>query len=257
MLGSTYTAGNSCLHRGDPRGKVLLTVLWVVVSLLPVPLYVLGMYYAGLVLFISFSLSPKSICVPLKTILPILVLVLFLTPPFHMGGKEFFRLGGWYVITTEGIREAATLMLRFTIITNAFFLLFRTTSMDSFILALRWFGLPYTGALVVTIAFRYIPSLIDTYGNIRDAHALRRPSSAQNGGWNPFVKLRRVFPSLVSVMIHAIKGIPSLAMALESRGFGRRNQRGAFRELPPISRILPQVPPFLLTFAALVGLAFL
>ena len=257
MLGNTHTEGNSFLHRGDPRGKVLLAVLWVVVSLLPVPLYVLGMYYAGLLLFISFSLSPKDIFVPLKAILPILVLVLLLTPPFHTGGEEFFRLGSWYVITMDGLREAATLMFRFTIITNVFFLLFRTTPMDWFILALRWFGLPYTGALVVTIAFRYIPSLIEVYNNIRDAHSLRRPSSAKEGGWNPFAKARGVFPSLVSIMIHAIKGIPSLAMALESRGFGRENPRGAFRELSPISGVLPQLPFFLLASAVLVGLAFL
>jgi energy-coupling factor transporter transmembrane protein EcfT len=58
-------------------------------------------------------------------------------------------------------------------------------------------------------------------------------------------------------MIHAIKGIPSLAMALESRGFGRENRRGSFRELPRISQILIQLPLFLAAALILVGLAFL
>jgi energy-coupling factor transport system permease protein len=257
MLSNTEAAGSSFLHRADPRGKLLLAVLWVVLALLPVPLYVLSLYYTGLLLLICFSLSPAKLFVPLKTILPILILVLIITPPFHIGGREFFRLGNWYIISTNGLREAATLMLRFTVITNLFFLLFQTTSMDLFILTLRGFGLSYTGALVVTIAFRYIPSLIELYGNIRDAHALRRPSSEKKISWNPLAKLGRIFPSLVSVMVHAIKGIPTLAMALESRGFSRHNPRGRFRELPPADRVLSQLPSFLLTSAVLIGLAFL
>src|SRR6056297_1181384 len=257
MISGTYVAGNSCIHKADPRFKFVLLLLWVVFLILPVRIYALAGYYAGLVLLISVGLSFRQVFQPLKTIWPILLLVALLTPPFHQSGRVLYQFSGLFSFTIGGVREAIVLILRFSGITSAFFLFFRTTTIDDFILTLRWFGLPYSGALIITIAFRYIPSLLQLYRNIEDAHALRRPMPEGRRKFHPIKKFSHIFPTLVSVMIHSIKGIPNLSMALESRGFGRHNPRTSYRSLLPLKEIVHQAVLFIIVLLFLVLLYFL
>ncbi len=240
MISGAYLPGSSFIHRTDPRIKFALLILWVVALIMPVSLLALAGYYLGLVLLITLALSFGEVFLPLKTIWPILVLVALLTPPFHQSGPTLYQAGSLFTITVGGLQEAFILIMRFSGITSAFFLFFRTTSIDDFILTLRWYGLPYSGALIITIAFRYIPSLLQLYHNIEDAHALRRPVQSGRKTLNPKKKFTHIFPTLVSVMIHSIKSIPTLSMALESRGFGRHNARSSYRSLPPLRKVIHQ-----------------
>lgn len=257
MISSSYIAGDSLVHKADPRLKLLLLLAWVVALILPSPLFTISGYYLALVLLIGLSRRFSDALLPLKSIWPILLLVFILTPPFHREGELLFSIGGWLHITSGGLEEAFTLIIRFSGITSAFFLFFRTTTIDCFILSLRWFGMPYTAALVITIAFRYIPSLIQLYRNIQDAHALRRPPQTQKSAFNPRKKVAHLFPSLISVMIHSIKSIPALSMALETRGFGRHNSRTSYMSLPGLRSLLRQLPGFLIVLLFLILLYFL
>ena len=241
MIGTAYTPGTSIIHRADPRFQLLALLIWVVAFIYPSDLASQGECYLGVIVLFAIGLPLRSILVPIRSIWPILVLVLLLTPPFHVGGRTILDIGGWYRLSTAGLGEALRLILRFTGITSVFFLFFRTTSIDDFILALQWFGMPYTAALVITIAFRYIPSLISLYGNIQDAHALRRPAAQNSHGYHPVRRFTHIFPTLVSVMIHSIKGIPNLSMALELRGFGRHERRTSYRTLPALGKVVHQL----------------
>ncbi len=252
MISSTYFEGNSLFHRADPRLKLCVLLVWVVFFVLPSSLKVLVAYFLVLSMMVTVILSLRVIFIALRTIWPILLLVLILTPPFHQSGDTLLELTRWYRVTTGGLAETTTLMLRFSGITLLFLTFFRTTSIDQFILTLRWYGLPYSATLVVTIAFRYIPSLIQVYHNIQDAHALRRPGSSPEHTVNPLKKFSRLFPTLVSVMIHAVKGIPSLSMALEVRGFGRGNPRSSYRALPTIPGIVHQLPFFTIVLLIII-----
>ena len=257
MISGTYLPGNSFVHKADPRLKFSLLILWVIALILPVSIAALVAYYLALVLLIWSGISLGQVLQPLKTIWPLLLLIALLTPPFHQSGRELYHLGGLVRITEGGLQEAFILIVRFSGITSAFFLFFRTTTIDDFILTLRWFGLPYSGALVVTIAFRYIPSLLQLYRNIEDAHALRRPMPEGRRKFHPIKKFSHIFPTLVSVMIHSIKGIPNLSMALESRGFGRHNPRTSYRSLLPLKEIVHQAVLFIIVLLFLVLLYFL
>lgn len=257
MISGSYLPGTSFVHRTDPRLKFALLILWVIALIMPVRIVSLAAYYLGLALLISLALSVKEVFLPLKTIWPILLLVALLTPPFHRSGRELFQLGALLSITTGGLQEAGVLILRFSGITSAFFLFFRTTTIDDFILTLRWYGLPYSGALVITIAFRYIPSLLQLYHNIEDAHALRRPFQSGKKTLNPKKKFTHLFPTLVSVMIHSIKSIPALSMALESRGFGRHNDRTSYRSLVPFKKVIHHFAISLIVLLFIVLLMFL
>jgi energy-coupling factor transporter transmembrane protein EcfT len=64
-------------------------------------------------------------------------------------------------------------------------------------------------------------------------------------------------PLFTSILIEAIKGIPSLAMALESRGFGRRTARTSYAALPAASRFVADLAIALAVSAVLTVPAFL
>lgn len=203
MQMSLYLTGNSLLHRFDPRAKVLSVLYFSIYAFLPVGLPWLVSVYAMLFLISLIMLGIREAFSPIRSIYPILIMIVLFTPPFYRD---------------DPIGVTVMLLLRITTVTTLFFLLFRTTPMPEVLSTLRWFGLPYQAALVVTIAFRYIPYLNGTYHQIRDAHKLRRGTGEHAGGF--LTRLRQIQPVLVSVMVFAVKSIPLLAMSLEHRGFG-------------------------------------
>jgi len=255
MITDTFRPGRSPLHLYDPRAKLVVLLALVVFFFLPVPVLFYAPYLLLLAVLIALSLELKELGRPIAAILPILVLVTVLTPPFHRGGQPLVEVSGWVLLTTGGLEETGRLLMRFTGITLGFYLFFRVTSIDRVVLALRWFGLPFKASLVVTLAFRYLPYLLRVYASVRDAHRLRAAggegaaregegvaaggkgaaAGRERGGarvgahrHGPVGRLRAFLPVLTSVLIVAIKGIPELAMALETRGLGRAGRRTMF-----------------------------
>jgi energy-coupling factor transport system permease protein len=223
-----YRPGHSFLHRFDPRAKLLLLVPLFVCFFLPAPPWVLVPFAGALMIVTAIALGYRELLPPLRAIALVLVFICLLTPPFHRGGSGVLTLFGIVFLTSDGLRETLIMLLRFLGITFGFFAVVRTVSLDDLVLSLRWFGLPYTFCLVVIVALRTMPSLASTWHNVLDAHRLRSGPPETRG------KKRIVetyLPVLTSLLIEAVKGIPVLAMALESRGFGRRNQRTVYAEL--------------------------
>lgn len=230
MIAETFIHGKGPLYSSDPRPKFILLVLTVVLFLIESNPAVEGGLLLIMLSFIWLSLGAGRVLTPIKSILPILILTALLTPPFNTEGKIIFQIGERTLLTNTGLTATVGLILRFTGITSAFYLFFSTTETSSFILALRAFGLPYRAALTVTISLRYIPDMFTTYNRITDAHKLRIAGIGENN--RSFrSRIKRLFPVLISVLIHAVKSIPALAMALDSKGLGRQNPRTSCRRL--------------------------
>ena len=242
-----FRPGHSFLHRFDPRAKLVLLIPLFICFFLPVPPGVLLPFAGALMLVIAVALGPRELLPPLLAIAPVLVFICLLTPPFHRGGSAILTLFGIVLVTSDGMRETLILLIRFLGITFGLFAVVRTVSLDDLVLGLRWFGLPYTFCLVVIVALRTMPSLASTWHNVRDAHRLRSgpPESRRRTGI-----VETYLPVLTSLLIEAVKGIPVLAMALESRGFGRRNQRTVYAELK-------KGPRLVVDMAVCLGLALL
>jgi energy-coupling factor transport system permease protein len=235
MIGTFYRPGRSFLHRFDPRCKLVLLVLFLVLFLLPIPLTLYAGYFAFLVLIILAALGVRELLPPLRLIGPLLLLMAVLTPPFHRQGQVYLSIAGWPLLTSEGVLETARLLVRFTGITLALFAFMRTSSPEQVLLTLRWFGLPFQAGLALGIALQYMPTLRDLYLQVVDAHRLRR-SGRQEGGPPPRGFLRRLradlLPVLTSVLIVAVRRITVLAMALEVRGVGLKGRRSSYSTLP-------------------------
>ncbi len=195
MISSTFIHGNSILHKADPRLKTIILLSIVIIFFLPLSIPAMLILFTGLLLIGINSLGFLKALQPVKMILPILIFVSILTPPFFRGGETILIVKNIIILTSEGLFHTLRLVLRFTGITVSFYIFFSTTSINDFILTLEWFKLPYKAALVITIALRYIPSMVIIYNNIQDAHRLR----SSNNGKNYFgKKLSKVFPTLVS-----------------------------------------------------------
>jgi energy-coupling factor transport system permease protein len=247
VIAEFYRPGSSLLHRWDPRAKLLtLPILLAAFFLCRQPWTMLALTLATAAA-VAILLGVLQLMPPLKTLWPILTLILLLTPPFHAEGKPVVRLLGLVLATDAGLRLTAVLLLRFLGITFGFFAVVRTLALDDMVLALRWFRLPYAGCLVFTITLRTIPTLARSWHSVVEAHRLRIGVSRRRRGL-----VATYLPVVTSVMIEAVKSIPLLAMALESRGFGRREPRTALAQLPEGRDLLPHAVAL-----AVVGVALL
>ncbi|MCF7953090.1 MAG: energy-coupling factor transporter transmembrane protein EcfT [Spirochaetales bacterium] len=243
MIGSAYRDTGSLLHAFDPRVKLLIVLGWSVLLFLPMPQpqFRLPLYSVTVFLLTAGFLGIRDAWTPIRSILPLLILVLLLTPPFYRDGTPVLLIGERVIVTSGGIEETVRLISRFTGITMLFFLFFRTTSLQHVILTLRSYGLSYRIALVITLALRYIPYIAQLFKTVRSAHALRDPMTEPEEvrkGWGLRRKGLELFPVLMSVIIASVKTIPNLAAGLEFRGFGREEQRTSYRRLPRDIRTL-------------------
>ena len=211
----------------DPRLKLILMLLYTAAFFWPVGVLRYALLLLPLMIAGFTICRPKEFLGVFKLILPILLLTAIITPFF------------------SGILETVRIMLRFIGITAVFFLFFKTTDSDEFIQTLRFFGMPYRMALIISISTSYIPLLLDTYRDTESAHKLRYTvSTPATSRWNVIARFRSMLPVLASVLIQAIKSIPILAMALEIRGVGKAKPT-VFR---PIQCKTPLHKQFLLYF---------
>ena len=194
----------SFLYKIDPRLKLILMLFYTVAFFCPVSILRYALLLVPVVAAGFITCGWKQFLSVFKLILPLLILTALVTPFF------------------SGIHETVRIILRFIGITALFFLYFKTTDSDEFIQTLRFFGMPYRLALIISISVSYIPLLLDTYRDTEDAHKLRYTESCPAlSRWNFIARFRAMLPVLASVLIQAVKNIPTLAMALEIRGVGK------------------------------------
>lgn len=274
MIGTLYQPGAGFLHRFDPRAKLLLLLELIVLFFLPLPLGPLAGYLGALAGLTAVAVGPRQALRPVRLLLPILLLVLLLTPPFYREGRILLALRGFPLLTSDGLAEALRLVVRFTGISLALFAFLLSTDPEDLVLSLRWFGLPFSLSLVLSVALQYIPYLAALYAQVQEAHRLRQagapPDGAPPDGTSQAVapqagpgqssvsgarspargfkaRLGQQLPVLTSVLILAVRRIPLLAMALETRGLGLRRARSAYRCLKRGSKLVADA-------AALAGL---
>ena len=215
--------GNSLVHRFDPRLKLVLTILYIVLLFaasnplgLALSLIFLAVMYA--VAKIPFKLILKS----LKPIFPIIVFTAVLNLFFVSGeGDPVFKLG-FLTVYAEGIRYAVLMAVRVMALIAGTSLLTYTTSpivlTDAIEALLKPFAklhLPvHELAMMMTIALRFIPLLIDETEKIMNAQKARG-AMLDNGKFMD--RIKALVPVLIPLFISAFRRADELAMAMECR----------------------------------------
>jgi energy-coupling factor transport system permease protein len=241
-----FFEGRGFLYKVDARAKVIALLISCVFVFLPI-------YFSGLltlsILLVSlffYSVGIKNTTNILKAILPMIILVIIFSPFYERSGTPLLIYKDNLILTYEGLIHSLTLSLRFFSITFSCSLIFLTTKMNAFILALQSFFVPYKTCLTISLVFRTIPTIFDAFNQISDSHSLRRSNQTKKK------RLKNLFPTLTSALVVSLKTIPSLAMALESRGYGLKTKRTNYHRLSSYKYFIFQTIAIILLFMVLL-----
>ncbi len=228
-----YFPGNSILHRLDPRVKVLLLFFFLIEIFLFSNAVAYGIFSA--VAFALMLLSGIPLGMLLRSLKPLwwIILFTFVIHLFSNPGTPIAKFW-WFTLTWEGIRMGCFISLRLVLLILMSSLLTFTTSplkltdaLESLLSPFRRFGLPaHELAMMMTIALRFIPTLIEETDKIMKAQQSR---GADFTTGNVMKRLRNMVPILVPLFLSAFRRADELAMAMEARcyrgGVGRTQMK--------------------------------
>lgn len=230
-----YIPGDSLVHRLDPRVKLTAVVLLSVAIFLPKAWP--GYLIAGLFTLITVYLSKVSPRLILRGMRPILIF-LVITALFNLfltSGEPLFRLGP-LVATREGLVLIGVTTFRLIMLVTVASLLTLTTSpirltdgLERMLRPFRAVGVPaHELALMMTIALRFIPTLLEEADRIMRAQQARGAEFSSGSVAN---RVRSLIPVLVPLFVAAFRRADELATAMEARGYRGGEGRTRMREL--------------------------
>ncbi|MCL1832016.1 MAG: energy-coupling factor transporter transmembrane protein EcfT [Oscillospiraceae bacterium] len=246
-----YFPGNSMIHRMDSRCKIILNVFFVIVLFIGRSFYALGLC-AAFVLFV-YTLSGIKYRLIFKSLRPIIPLILFtaiLNLFFVSGaipdadGELPVPLWEWHItelvpplaIYPEGVYTSVFMAVRIVALIVGMSLLTYTTSpitmtdaIESLLSPLKRLKFPaHELAMMMTIALRYIPILIEETDKIMAAQKARG-ATLDSGGL--LKRAKALIPIMVPLFVSAFKHANELAMAMECRCYVGGEGRTRLRQL--------------------------
>lgn len=222
-----YLDRDTWLHRLDARTKVVsLLGIFAVALLFSDPRYLVAP-----AIFVVMALVSAEASVNLRKVwllLTLLFLYCLLLWPFFVTGRTPMISMGTLTLTNEAVGYGFAMGLRLDVMLLGGILLLSTTRIEEFTLALQRLGLPGPMAFALSLAFRWVPSLIGAAGLIVQAQRARGLDLGAGHAWG---RIRRYPPLVVPLIGHTLRQTRLLAMALESKGFGPGAERHGFLEL--------------------------
>ena len=215
--------GNSLVHRFDPRLKLVLTVAYIV--LLFAASNPLGLTLSILFLGVMYKVAKIPVKMIGKSLKPILPIVLFtaVLNLFFVSGEGDPLVHFWFLtIYAEGVRYAVLMAVRVMALIAGTSLLTYTTSpivltdaIEQLLKPLGKLHFPvHELAMMMSIALRFIPTLIEETDKIMNAQKAR---GAQLDTGKMTDRVKALVPVLIPLFISAFRRAAELAMAMECR----------------------------------------
>ena len=215
--------GNSLVHRFDPRLKLVLTVAYIV--LLFAASNPLGLTLSILFLGVMYKVAKIPVKMISKSLKPILPIVLFtaVLNLFFVAGEGDPLVHFWFLsIYAEGVRYAVLMAVRVMALIAGTSLLTYTTSpivltdaIEQLLKPLGKLHFPvHELAMMMSIALRFIPTLIEETDKIMNAQKAR---GAQLDTGKMTDRVKALVPVLIPLFISAFRRADELAMAMECR----------------------------------------
>lgn len=219
-----YIPGDSFVHKLDPRTKILISFIFIA-SLFIVDKfwgYIFIIAFLGATVLIS-KLQFKYLYKGLKPVFLLIAITAALNI-FMIKGTEDTLIWHWKIlyIYKEGIRTAIFMALRLILLIMGTSVLTLTTSpieltdgIESLLKPFKKIGVPaHELAMMMTIALRFIPTLIDETDKIMKAQKSR---GADFESGNIIQKAKSLIPLLIPLFISSFRRADELAMAMEAR----------------------------------------
>lgn len=259
-IGQYYSA-DSVIHSLDPRVKLFGVLLFII------SLFTFGNIFsyclATIILIVVITVSKIPFKYVIRGLKPLLILLLFTTVLnlFTTKGEVFIHI--WKLsITKEGIFLAVHIFVRLMYLIIASSLLTLTTTptrltdaMEKVMRPLNKINVPvHEVAMMMSIALRFIPILVDETDKIMKAQSARC-MDFEHG--NVIKRLKNLVPLLIPLFISAIRRANDLALAMEARCYQGGEGRTKMRELKYVKTDYIAYGFICLYFAVSFGLNFI
>lgn len=235
-----FVPGDSAVHRLDPRTKILAMIAYIVLVFLVQSMAAFAVPFLFVALALLLSGVPLSYVWSSLKPMRWLIAFMFLINLFFTQGERV--LFSWWIVrvTAEGVRQAVFISLRLILLVAGTSLLTLTTSpialtdgLERLLKPLARIRFPaHELAMMMTIALRFIPTLLEETDRIRKAQ-MARGADFESGGL--IARASAMVPILVPLFVSAFRRADELAMAMESRCYHGGEGRTRMRE-PRLAR---------------------
>lgn len=238
-----YFPGNSVLHNADPRLKLVLSFVSIVFVFVCNNFYSLALVLAFTV--VAILSSRISLKVILKGLRPMLLLLIFTSALqlfYNKQGTELF-VSRFITITTGGIFTTIFMVVRIICLVLLSSLLTYTTSptqltdgIERLLSPLKVFGLKngvHTLAMMMTIALRFIPTLIDEIDKITNAQKARG-ANFETGGI--VQRAKALLPIFIPLLVNSFRHAFELSLAMSARCYNGGEGRTRMKQLKLAAR---------------------
>jgi len=231
-----YLPGNSAVHRLDPRTKILLMVVYIVIVFLVRTLWIFALPVLLLIAMFLFAQVPASYFLSSLKPMKWLLVFMFVINLFATQGETVLFQWRFIRLTQEALEQAVFITLRLVLLVAGTSILTLTTSpialtdgLEKLMSPLRKLRFPaHELAMMMTIALRFIPTLLEETDRIQKAQ-MARGADFESG--NLFQRAKSMIPILVPLFVSAFRRADELAMAMESRCYHGGEGRTRMREL--------------------------
>ena len=234
-----YYPAKSFVHNMDPRAKIVLLIAYLVAVFLADNFFALAAVIVFLILAVIFSRVPfGSVLRSVKMILFIIVFTAILNLFFYASDDELHILWQWKIITIswEAIINMIFLAMRLFLLVMGTSILTLTTTpvaltdgLESLLTPLKWIRFPvHELALIMSIALRFIPTLIDETNRIISAQKARG-ADFETGGL--IRRAKAMIPVLVPLLVSSLRRAEELGDAMDARCYSGAKGRTKYKKL--------------------------
>lgn len=230
-----YFPGDTVIHKLDPRVKIFTTFAFII------SLFFINKFYPYLLVLGFIMAIIKLSGIPFKYVfkglkpLRFILIITFVINVFMTKGVVLFSIGPLSV-TKEGLEQAIFMALRLIFLIMGTSILTLTTSpisltdgIEKILSPLKVIGLPaHELAMMMTIALRFIPTLLEETDKIMKAQ-MARGADFESG--NILNRAKNLVPLLVPLFVNAFRRADELAMAMEARCYRGGENRTRLNEI--------------------------
>ena len=257
-----YYPAKSFVHNMDPRAKLVLVIAYIVAIFLASNFYALAAVTLFLVIAVIFSRVPFGrVLRSVKMILFVIIFTAILNLFFYSAGEDAHMIWEWRFLSLswESVINMIFLAMRLFLLVMGTSILTLTTTpvaltdgIESLLTPLKWIKFPvHELALIMSIALRFIPILIDETNRIIAAQKARG-ANFEKGGL--ISRAKAMIPVLIPLLVSAFRRAEDLGDAMDARCYSGAKGRTKYKKLTFTWRDLIGI---LLVAGLITGIVFL
>ena len=235
-----YIPGNSFIHKLDPRSKIFIMILlmvmifWNVGSFFRFPLYILLSIFIFILLKVS-GIALKTILKSLKPMMFMMIFLFVINIFVYKEGNVIFSIGS-FSLYDQAIYQTVFIIIRLALMLVVTTILTTTTKPLEMTYGLEWYMSPlkiihfpaHEIAMTISIALRFIPTILEETQRIIKAQK-SRGVDLENGKLKE--KIGAIISLLIPLLISSFQRSEELSDAMEARGYNPSAKRTRYRIL--------------------------